>query len=438
MHKRWFVVMLPFILLTLFMAACSMPTHWPWTSPAMTPTATASATPTPTEVSTSPPVMTPTPAVITLTWWTPIWFSPRSQDAAGEFLQQRIREFEARYPHVHVDTRVKPAYGKGSIKDYLQGAYKVAPSLIPDVVVLDMQDVPTLAALGIFHPLDAISDTVQSAFYPFVGEAGWVNGAWLAVQFETNFYHVAYPRDVVTNPPGTWEALLNSEITYLSWLFSSEDVASDIVLTQYAALGGPLPRDKAVPLDEQALLTLFSLYDQAAQRGIFPAEVLEPQTPDSLWGALRDKKAMMVDVSARRFIREGAQQLGVDAAPIPTWDGKPRTLANGWGLAITTTDERRHSASLAFVQWLLDPATLGPWSQRAGRVPTRPDALHMWDMAPMYRDLLDRLLENSTPYPPHASVIDIRRALARGLKAVLVDHRSPEDAVKSAQETYSP
>ncbi len=438
MHRRMLVFAVPMVLLGLFVTACSLSPRLPWISPAPTSTPTPTTTPTPTRGPTSSPEVTPTPSVITLTWWTPIWFSPRSQDAAGEFLQQRVQAFEDQHPNIHVETRVKPAYGKGGIKDYLQGAYKVAPSLIPDVVAIDMNDLPSLATLGIFQPLDPISETVKSEFYPFVQETGKVNDKWLAVQFEANLYHIAYLRDIMPNPPSTWESLLNSETHYLSWVFSSEDLASDIVLTQYVALGGILPQEKAVPLDDQVLLTLFSLYDQAARRGIFPEDVLEPQTPDTLWGSLREERTTMVDVSARRFIREGIQQVGVDAAPLPTWDGKPRTLTQGWGLAITATDERHQEAALAFIQWLLDPATLGPWSQRAGRVPTRPAALHLWDIAPGYRDLLDLLLQHGTPYPSHPSVIDMRRSLARGLKAVLVEHQSPEDAVKSAQETYSP
>ncbi len=438
MRYRAVVLSWLLFLVGMVVVACSLSPRLPWSSSVPTVTPTLTVTPTPTKGPSSSPVITPTPAVITLTWWTPVWFSPRSQDAAGEFLRERIRAFEESHPRVHVTTLVKPAYGKGGIKDYLQGAYKVAPSLIPDVVSLDMNDVPSLATLGIFHPLDPISATVQSTFYPFVKDTGWVNGSWLAVQFEADFYHVAYHREAVPTPLSTWESLLNSEVTYLSWVFSSEGVASDVVLTQYAALGGPLPEDEAVPLDEQTLLTLFSLYDQAARRGALPEEAFQPQTPDTLWGALREGKAAMVDVSARRFIREGVQQVDVDAAPIPTWDGKPRALAKGWGLAVTTTDERHLEAAFAFVRWLLAPETLGPWSQRTGRVPTHPEALLAWDVVPGYRDLLDRLLQSSTPYPSHPSVIDIRRALARGLKAVLVDQQSPEDAVKSAQEAYSP
>ncbi len=434
----WLIVM---VVVLALVAGCesapSLPN--PLARPTPTPTATPTATPTPAPSEPSAPDATPTPATVDLVWWTPVWFSPQSQDPAGEFLAERIAQFEAEHPTIRVHALVKPPYGKGGIKDYLQGAYKVAPGLLPDLVAVDMRELFTLSSLGIFQPLDELlSPEATEDLYLVAREAGVVNEAWLAIQFEANFYHLTYYREDVPTPPSTWEALLNGEATYLSLVFSSDEEVSDVVLLQYAASGGELPLRDTVPLNDQALFSLYSFYDQAFRRGIIPETALSPLKADTLWDALQKREAAMVDTSARRYLREGVQRVEVGAAPIPTWDGKPRVLASGWGLAVTTAVPERQAAAVALMEWLLAPETLGPWSQSAGRIPTRPGALARWDVPAPYQDMLNNLLENAIPYPAHTSLSTLRRALTVGMKAMLLEGESPENAVRRAQEAYSP
>lgn len=425
---------------TLFLFACSSPL--PFSNPlAPSPTPTPTVTPTPTAMPlpTREPEGTTTPSIIHLIWWTPAWFSPESHDPAGEFLAQRVQSFEDTHPTIQVEVLTKLAAGKGGISDYLQGAYRVAPSLLPDVVVIDLQDLPTLQALGIFQPLDEMlpAEVVQD-FYPVAAQAGRIDGQWLSIQFEANFYHLAYLPERVPTAPATWEALLNGDTPYLTWLFTTADDVSDVVVFQYVASGGKLPGTENTPLDEQVLFSLFNFYDQAFRRGIIPKQSGEPLTADTLWSALQRGDVPMVDVSARRYLREGVSQAAIAAAPLPTWDGQPRALTRGWGLAITTNDSTRREAALAFVTWLLAPETLGPWSQSAGYIPTRRSALQVWNVPSAYRTTLDTMLQNAIPYPSHTAVVSLRRALTAGLLAMLQEGASPEEAVQRAREAYTP
>jgi len=337
-----------------------------------------------------------------------------------------------------VTVRVKPPYGRGGIKDYLLGAYKVAPSILPDVATVDMGDIRTFAPLGIFQPLEELlpPESVE-AFYPVARQGGMVDEHLLAIQFEADLFHLAYRQDLLkTPPPSTWEALLNSAITYETLIFSAEDEASDVVLLQYMASGGPLPYGEAPPLDEQVLLNMYNFYDQAYRRGVIPEESVLPLSEDNIWEALSEGKISLGDTRAQLYARKGIQQPHMAPAPIPTWDGKPKTLVQGWGMGITTGVPERRQAAVLFLQWLLDAETLGPWSEKAGYISTRRDVLKAWNAPPQYVDLLDRLLLGGQPYPAPADVSRLRHALAVGLHTLLVEGQAPEEAVRRTVESY--
>ncbi len=428
-------------LLALLVAACSRPQFPnPLSAPTSTPTPTPFPTPTPVPVP-AEDAQTPTPTPITLIWWTPRWFSPEGEDPAARFIAEQIARFEEQYPTVRVHTLVKRTRGKGSVRDYLEGAYKVAPALLPDVVTVNMEDIPTLSGLGIFQPLSALlPPEAVDGLYPVARTAGMWGDEWLAVQFEADFYHVVYWQERWAAPPATWDAVLNSEMRYLPLLFSPEveGEVADPVLLQYAAAGGALPTTELVPLNEAALLSLFNFYDQAMRRGVITTTVASLADPDTLWEALLKQQADMVDIAARRYVQDGLARGELAVASLPTWDGKGRALVRGWGLAITTGIAERQQAAALFVAWLLRPEVLGPWSQYAARVPLHPDALQAWNAPAPYVQMTDALLRNAQPYPRHAALTALRRALAVGLKALLNEGVTPEEAVERTREAYTP
>ena len=429
-------------IMVLVLSACGGWPRIPNPLAAPTPTPSPTPVPTPTPAPQEPTSLTtPTPTPITLTWWTPRWFSPQGEDPAARFVAEQIARFEERYPTVQVRTLVKRTRGKGSVRDYLEGAYKVAPALLPDVVTVNMEDVPALSSLGIFQPLTPLLPSeVVDAMYPTARNAGVWGETWYAVQFEADFYHVVYRQERVTAPPATWDALLNSEIRYLPLLFSPEveNQVADTVLLQYAAAGGSLPTTEPVPLSEPALLSLFNFYDQALRRGVITTTVGSLAVPDALWGALIKQQADMVDISARRYVQDGLARGELAVAPLPTWDGKERALVRGWGLAITTNIPERQRAAALLVAWLLQPEVLGPWSQYAARVPLHPDALRAWNAPTTYVQVTDVLLRNAVPYPRHGALPALRRAIAAGLQALLEEGITPEEAVQRTLDAYAP
>ena len=118
--------------------------------PSQTPTAQITATVTPTEV----PEDTP----ITLTFWTVEPVSPMAEGEAGNFFQTSLDGFERANPSIKVDLLIKKASGKGGILDFLRTSRDVAPSILPDVVVMNTTDLNQAYADGLLQSLSGRLD----------------------------------------------------------------------------------------------------------------------------------------------------------------------------------------------------------------------------------------------------------------------------------------
>jgi len=216
-----------------------------------------------------------------------------------------------------------------------------------------------------------------------------------------------------------------------------QDTVADTVLLQYWAAGGTVFGKEAPPLNDQALLSLYSFYDQAVRRGVIPREMLrQAGRPEALWQAVVEGAVDMGDVPARLFVRQGLTRTDLAPASVPTWDGRPRALLRGWGLVITANTPERREAAAAWIAWLLRPDVLGPWSQNARRIPLSRAALERWNAAEPYLQGMDVLLRNASPYIEGPHVPALRRALAIGLRALLEEGATPEDAVRRARDAY--
>ena len=99
----------------------------------------------------------PTDDTLTLTWWTPEFFSPNAPQPAGPLLAQQVAEFEqAAGGIVRVSPVLKARYGKGGLLDFLATAQGVAPGILPDLVALDVAELESAVAAASADPQDAI------------------------------------------------------------------------------------------------------------------------------------------------------------------------------------------------------------------------------------------------------------------------------------------
>ena len=370
-------------------------------------------------------------SVLTLTMWTTEAFSPLQNDLGSQLLLEQVEKFAAQNSGIAVDFVLKKAYGTGGIHDFLQTTNAVVPQRLPDLAIVDVADLPTLAHEGLFRSLDdLISQDLQADLFPFARAGCTVDDRLLGIQFEADLYHLAYDTALLSSPPLTWQQVLSGTATYV-FAGGGEDGerVDQSFWLQYLALGEDnLVAGQNIVLDADRLTDVFDFYRQGNQRQLIPLTVLDYRTEADAWAVYLSGKAQMTDVSSLRYLSLRPTLHGTSFAPTPTRDGNLFSLTKGWALVIVAVDPERQRAAAQFIEWLMLPENNGIWTNATNRLSTTRQAMGTWDQSDPYVAFAQDLLERAAPYPAGANYEAVARALQRGLRDVLTRVSSPSDA----------
>lgn len=405
------------------------------------------APPSPTATSALARVATPTPPPvaargIALTWWTPEFLSPKAPQSAGPLLAEQLAAFQASQEGaVTVNVALKARYGKGGLLDFLRTARPVAPSVLPDVVTLDVIDLEPAVAAGLLQPLDGLLDPdLLASLYPFASANGRFGDRLLAVQYAADIEHLVYLKEQAAAPPATWSALLAARLPYLFPIAGAtagsaarpQEALPHAVISQYVSAGATYdPGHRAIQVEAQPLARLLAFYSEAARNGILPPAALEVGDAETVWSVYRQSSVPFALISARNYLGEQEGVKNIAYAAAPGYTTPVRAVADGWALAIVTTDPARQQAAAALITWLLQPENAGAWSRAAGWLPTSPEALAAWGASP-YFTFLDEQLATAISHPAGADYLPAAARIQKAAISVVKGETAPEQALETA------
>jgi len=411
-----------------------------------TPTATGDVTVTP-----PPPPTggTPSPAalpasrpgaIVRLTLWTVEAVSPQAEGEAGQAFATGLSAFEETYRDVSVAVVIKNESGKGSVLDYLRTASQAAPTVLPDLVVLNTADLAQAARIGVLVPLDdLVSPFLADDLLPAARAAGTVEGQLMGIPFELDVEHLIYNTNKIESPPKRWSEVLEADTNYLFPAKGKNGLVNDAFLIQYLALGGRLQDEEGRPaLDEQVLRSVLDYYRQALEAEVISSEVLDIATTDDLWPAYVSAQVGMAHVNTHRFLNDRDMLRTTRFADIPTREGTPLTIARGRALAIVTRDPARQAMALRFIEWLMAPDNNATWNQTTAHIPTRYTALSLLGDRDPYWPFLQHQLEIAVPPPAFPGYDQIGRVLQQAVVEVLNGEATPEEAAAAAVDAITP
>ena len=389
------------------------------------------ATPTPDSIGSSTPdtaLATTTPAFPgrQLIIWLTDDLNTTPDTAAGESFAQAIRQFELSHPNVDIQWQIKPATGQNSLAGFLGSAQQVAPSIVPDLVLLDSRALWQLSDLGLISPLDDGLLARIGDFYPFALDAVLYNGVELGVPYIADVQHLAYAADKVTQPPATWQQLSEQQVSYLFPVAGQDGI--DAVLLQYVGAGGELLAS-GQSSDPKPLQSLFSFLEQARSQEIIPTTIQDQASLEQVWAAFTAGETVAANVAASKFRREKESNRLLGYGQTPIQNDLSAAVARTWALAVTAVDPEQRSLALEFIDHLLSPDLHGNWSQAADRLPTRRPAWEKWSNRGDYHAFLGRLLEVAVTPPAGAPFADFARRLRDAQLAVLRGETTAEQAV---------
>jgi ABC-type glycerol-3-phosphate transport system substrate-binding protein len=377
---------------------------------------------------------TPTPPAINL--WFPALFAYEVESVTAAHFGDLLKEYTRQTGQI-VNMRLRRVEGLGGIFETLSSAAQVAPSVVPDLVLLRARDLPRAAAARLIVPLSPNLVSEEAYFATALALARY-QGEFYAIPYLLELHHAVYRGEAP--PPLAWQTLISRQIPYL---FPAKVTrgANSTLLSHYITLGGRLTDQNGEPLlDFEPLSTLLSLYSEAHAAGSLPDDVLDYAEPTQYWSAFVAGRGAMVQVDSTFFLRQYAQSSPTERAlwqvsPLPQISSeKPAlSLVDGWLWAFTTADPERQRRAFALIEWLKESERLAAFSQQIGMLPSRRAALSAWsepDYAAFAASLLDY---NLAPLPDLVNGI-AAEALQEGFTRLLRGNLSGEEAASLALE----
>ncbi len=359
-----------FLILVVGLIGCSTP------APAVeTPLPEVTLTPTVVLISTEDVIEPEPEGPVTLRIWVPPQFDPADGSSSGAIFQSRLDEFVTRKPNINIEVRVKNVDGYGGILDTLTTASAAAPLALPDLVALPRHALETAADVGVLHPYDGLTVVLDDPdWYDFARQLSFLQNATFGIPFAGDALVMAYRPEIIPEPPTDWIETLALTSTLA---FPASDPAATYTLAQYQAIGAPLLDENGQPvLDVIQLTNVLSYYQQANASELMPYWLTQYETDDQSWEAYEELQADMVITWASRNLQSPLADTLVTA--LPTYDGVPFTLADGWAWALTARDPERQLLAAQLAEFLTTTDYLASWTVAAGLLPSRPSATAAW------------------------------------------------------------
>ncbi len=392
-------------------------------TPAAAMTATPAATPLPQAGTADAPEAGP----VTLRVWIPPQFDPASETFAAALFRARLNEFAARKQNVQVEVRIKDVDGPGGILDTLRTASAAAPAALPDLVALPRHGMETAAADGVLHAFDGLTTVMDDPdWYSYARQLAHTQNAVFGIPFAGDALLMVYRPAEVAAPPLTWDESLAITATLA---FPAADPKALVTLLHYQSLGGSLVSEEQVTLDEILLTEVLTYYQQASAVGLMPDWVAQFETDAQSWEAYQAAQANLAIAWASRPLT--ALPEGSAAAPIPTFDGTPFTLADGWVWSLTATDPDRQLLAAQLAEFLTTGDYLAAWTEAAGVIPPRPGALANWENE-QNRALLEQIAPAAQLIPSMDVIIPLGAAIQPAVTTVIEGELDPLTAAQNA------
>ncbi len=341
-----------------------------------------------------------------------VWLPPLSGFAAdgnaGVVLENAFVQFEQQHPGIRLDVQVKAETGTASLLNYLRNAQQAAPTVLPDLVLINTQQLWQLVDLGLVQPIDEDEIMGDVDFFGVGRTAVSYRDQSMGVPYALDIVHLVYDSAATPVPPVDWTALREEGRHYL--FPGAESAAPSELLQQYVGAGGVLRDDGAIG-DATALQAYFDHIATARSNEVIPFAVVDLADYPSTWRAFSADPQSLAAVQVNQYLPNAAGTSPPGYSPIPTRTGAASTVADTWAFALLTPDPTRQDLAMALVNTLLAPEVHGPWSQFAARLPTHARALAMWTQSDDYRTFLKELLDNAQAPPNGLAFAEFARRL---------------------------
>ncbi|MDX1413537.1 MAG: extracellular solute-binding protein [Candidatus Promineifilaceae bacterium] len=380
---------------------------------------------------------TPTPEAVGLKIWIPPEIANRTEEGA-QILAEQLREFNDKYPDVTLMVEQKQARGTGGILSYLRTGRAVAPTVLPDVVALPTELLPTAGNENLIFAMDeTIDPSAMDPLFPSASQLSQPQESILGYPFAlSGVTHIVFNSNVMTSTlPLTWERLISNPERNMVMPAGGSDSAL-LALQFYLDAGGQVENDLGQPIMElDPLKVALNALQDGRESGFIIEQSSRISTEDQAWQIFLGGGANIVRTSADHFLGENTAGLPVEYTVTPGIDRPLTPLTTGWAWAVSTPDEVQQALAMELIQDLVTAQNLGAWSQESDILPSRKDALETWTVNEAYTDFIEQELDRADPLPVNSSSKFIT-VLGDAAFQVISGAKSADEAAEDALEAF--
>ncbi len=369
-----------------------------------------------------------------LVLWAPPFFQAPVDAAATDPLSTLYEQFEREHPGVHIDVQIRAENGEAGILNYLRDAQRLAPAILPDIILLDAQQLWQAAELGLLMPLEQTELFTDSQFFPRLLPAATHNDQLIGLPYLADFVHSLYYKDQLPIPYTTWAEAFETEYPFIFAAGKKEEI-NEFVYLQYIGAGGSFATETL--LDEERLQALFAALVQARAQEIIPDTVLELTSLERAWSAFSPTTPGILETSTH-LVLEHWDAAGGETAhyiPSPTLNGTDVVLSRVWAFAIVATDPKQRELSVALLAAFMDATVHSELAHITMYAPTQFTAFESWRGSSTYFDFLRNHLDQTIPLPNGRRFSELNRRLQHTVELVLRNEMTAEEAVLYVQTT---
>ena len=387
--------------------------------------ATATATLVPTQTN------TPTPkGPISLTIWVPPEFDPASDSPGADILQAQLDEFTARRTDTEIVVRVKAIEGSGGLLESLTTASAAAPSALPDLVAMPRHLLEVAAIKGLLHPYSDQANLVEgSDWYDYAIELGHLQQSTFGLPFAGDPMLLVYRTTSIEEPPTTYSATLTTP-GQLS--FPAADPQALYPIALYQADGGEILDEQERPsLDQEVLQGVYEFFSAGAVAKLIPTWTTQLQDDEPAWQAFLGNQSEMVVTWANTYLNEGLADTA--ATHVPTENGAPYSLADGWVWALANNEPSHQELSNELAEFLTESLFLARWTTATGYFPPRPNAMSNWQTTSL-RSFAHQISLSAEVIPPADILTALGQPIRDGTIGVINLQLTPDIAAQTAAD----
>lgn len=365
------------------------------------------------------------PERVMLTVWMPDTFPGQSVSRSQKMLEDQILLFVSSHPGIEVDLRYKNIQTSQGMTELLSTTYRVAPALLPDLVLLTQTEMESAAIKGMIVPMDGLGEiaTKNHLLPPFLAP-GMIQGSSFALPAAGDALLLF--NDSPVTGENSWQAIQTRSSRVAAGL---NDVDGTLFIALYLSMGGSLlDADNRPYIDPEILKEVLTFIREMGNTHTFTETSLH-----SGWmeGAIAFSAG---DVSSQVnwYSLLGDQKpatLQINA--LPGISETPATLASGWYWAGANTNPLHTEARGALLEALTDPTFASPWSMVAGNLPVSSEG---WPVLPEEPAALPAILAAARALPDSALLATVGPVFREAAMSALTTSDSIDEIVSFATE----